>query len=120
MTDGEQSEAAVLQDDDGLLGFFDADGKWATVAELEDEFAEHLDSDVRKSLERLADAGILNTRRDDDGEIVTVQLSEFAVDLFEAEDDVEAALVYAYHGREPPEDKRNRYSELVQERDLDG
>lgn len=98
--------------EDGLLGFFDADGKWITVAALEEELGDELDHPVRESLESLAEIGHMNVRRNENGEIVTAQLSEFAVDLYELPEDADIGRVlgvYVEHGKEPPEELREKY-----------
>jgi hypothetical protein len=104
---------------DGMLGFFNERGKWATVTELQQEYGDKLDGSVREALEELAEIGFLNTRQNDDGEIVTAQLSEFAADLYRLPEDADVGRVigvYQEHGKEPPEDLKDEYWSKFQER----
>lgn len=104
---------------DGVLGFIDSQGKWVTATEFEREYGDELDHSVRHCWERLADIGLLNVRRNDDGDPVTAQLSGFAVDLYELPEDAsvdEHVAVYVDHGVEPPEDLREEYLEQLEER----
>lgn len=103
----------------GMLGFFDERGKWATLTELEEEFGDELDTPVREALEELVKIDFLNVRRDDGGEIVTAQLSEFAADLYRLPEDADVGRVvgvYQEHEKELPEDLKDEYWEKFQQR----
>lgn len=95
--------------EDGLLGFMDDHGRWATVDQLEAEFGDQLDNPVRQALERLVEIGMMRVRRNKAGRIVEAQLSPFAADLYAADGDDEALAVYIEYGREPPESLREEY-----------
>lgn len=102
-----------------MLGFFDERGKWITVTELEDEFGDELDGSVREALEGLVEIDFLNVRRNDAGDIVTAQLSEFAADLYSVPEDADVGRVvgvYQEHGKEPPEGLKDEYWEKFQQR----
>ncbi|QLH82433.1 hypothetical protein [Halosimplex pelagicum] len=115
------TDGGTVEDDtecDGMLGFFDERGKWITVSEVEQELGDELDHPVRESLEGLADIDFLNVRRNDDGEIVTAQLSEFAADLYELPEDADVGRyvgVFQEHGKEIPEDLKDEYWEKFHE-----
>lgn len=112
---------------EGLTGFFDSEGKWMTMAEAEQALGDQLDTDVREAVDELAEIGILRVRRNEDGDPVTAQLSQFAVDLYGLPEDAtvdERAAVYVEHRREPPEELREEYvrklkrtSESIEESD---
>jgi len=100
-----------------MVGFFDGEGKWVTVAEVEEGLGDRLDVPAREAIEELAAIDILRVRRDDDGEVVTAQLSPFAVDLYELPEDTsieDRAAVYVKHGKTPPEEIREEYIRQLQ------
>ena len=100
------------------MGFFDSEGKWATVAEVAREMGfEH--ENARENIDHLADIDILRVRRNPDGEPVTAQLTNFAVDLFEAQETDEVVAAYVEHGKEPPMDVREQYMESLREAEYD-
>jgi len=104
---------------DGVLGFFNERGKWATVAELEQEYGDELENPVREALEGLVEIDFLNVRRDDNGDIVTAQLSEFAADLYRLREDADVGRVigvYQEYGKEPPEGLKDEYWSEFQKR----
>jgi len=101
-----------------MLGFIDERGKWVTVAEIQQELGDELEYPVRESLEGLVDVDLLNVRRNDDGEIVTVQLSQFAVDLYELPEDADVGRVvgvYKEHDQAVPEELKDEYWEQFQQ-----
>lgn len=101
-----------------MVGFFDGEGKWVTVAEVEEALGDRLDVPAREAIEELAAIDILRVQRDDDGEVVTAQLSPFAVDLYELPEDAsdeERAAVYADHDKTPPPDLCEAYNRQVGE-----
>lgn len=113
MPDAESSGRTEREE---LVGFFDADGKWVTMAEAEQKLGDRLDTDVRTAVEELADIDIMNVRRNPAGEIVTAQLSQFAVDLYELPKDADVdqrVAVYVEHNQEPPEELREEYLEKL-------
>jgi len=116
------SDGDVSSDDagrDGMIGFFNERGKWATVAEIEAEFGDKIDTPAPDALEELNDIDFLNVRRNDDGDIVTAQLSEFAADLYRLPEDADVGRVvgvYQEHDQEIPEELKDEYWSKFQER----
>lgn len=108
------------ESDQGDESIFDSDGKaWhASRRELEEAMGDEIDEPVREHWEALEEIGMLNVRRNDAGEPVTAQLSQFAVDLFELPEDAridEHVAVYIDHGKEPPEELREEYFDPLDE-----
>lgn len=106
-------------DQGGALGFFDSEGKWVTAAEFEEEMGDEIDTPVRELWEELEEIDMLRVRRNDAGEPVTAQLSQFAVDLFELPEDArvdEEIAVFVEHGKEPPEEMREEYFQRLSDR----
>lgn len=105
--------------DADLIGFFDEHGKWATVAGMERKLGDEFETPIRELLESLADIDMMRVRRNDDGEIVTAQLSEFARDLYELPEDADIGRVvgvYKQHGHEIPEELKDEYWEQFPQR----
>lgn len=99
-------------DREDVLGFFDSEGRWVTASEFEQAVGDDLDHPVRELWNELEEIDMLNVRRNDAGEPVTAQLSQFAVDIFELPEDArvdEHVAVYVDHGKEPPEELREEY-----------
>lgn len=101
-----------MANDDDVIGFLSRGGKWATVQELEAEFGDQLDTPIPQLLEELHEIDWLNVTRNDDGEIVTSQLSEFATDLYALPEDADVGRVigvYKKHDKEIPEDLKDEF-----------
>lgn len=113
-----EPDVEPLAPQESLSGFTDSNGSWVTATEFEEKCGDELDAPVREVWDALAEKDVLRVRRNDDGEPVTAQLTQFAVDLFELPEDAridEQVAVYVDHGKEPPEELREAYLERVSE-----
>lgn len=115
--------AEDASDESKLSGFLDSDGKWVTLTELS-ESSPDIDAErVEECVEGLVEDDIVRAKRNDDGDVVTLQLTPFATDLYALPDDAsadEAIAVYVEHGKEPPECLREEYLERMKERAVEG
>lgn len=108
-----------MSERDSVIGFFDTDGKWATISEIEEHFGDDVDTPVPELIEELAEVDMVNVRRDNAGNPVTAQLSEFAVALYELPEDAtpsEKLAVYQEHDKEVPEEIEAEWRQEFQER----
>lgn len=112
---------------EGIVGFFDHNGKWAMVETIADHMADDLEIPedketeeyIRELLEHLADIDIINVKRYKDGRIAMSQLSQFAVDLYELPHDAtlsDRIAIYQKHGQDPPQDLKERYRDNLREK----
>lgn len=99
---------------DDVVGFWGRDGKWVTKTEVENKLGDQIDASVTEVIESLEDIGLMNVSRNDDGEIIASQLSQFAVDLYDLPEDAPPGRkigVYFEHDKEPPESVKEEWYE---------